>query len=286
MNKEYIYYPYCHEVDKETLPPRVQKLLEVRNMSRVIKKMIIMACNDMEDNLGMIKSIDYLMCKHFFPLEANDIYWEMYHDLVKSLLAEEKKLFFKIGILEKDNVSGDIAKGDMPDLNQLFTRMTLYNFYAGWYSKDKELCEKSAVYLAEQCFDDIVYFMELKDSEDPFADKEEYEKKSYLLEISNWLSMESFDGGYGEAAIDFYDELINSLEKYQVSEEKLSLYNSIEADVISDYKDVIDIVLNRYDVKMEELSEQMDIYEANRRTLEGTVNYLFEIEHMINKLND
>lgn len=281
MIKEYIYYPYVFKVEKKTLPPRVQALFEVKNMSRVIKKMIIMACNDMEDAHDMIKSIDYLICEYFFPLEANDIYWEIHHDLIKSLLEEEKKLFVKIGILEKDDVINKTGKGELPDLNQLFNRMTFYNFFAGWYSKDKELYTKSASYLAEQCFMDIAYFMAVKDSDDPLKDKEDHVKQSYLLEISNWLSMESLDEAYGDAAISFYEELIAFFQRYKVCEEKRELFIRLMNDVIADFKDVLNILLADCDVKMEELTEQVNICEAKTRDYEGILSYLNELRYMI-----
>ena len=101
MTREYIYYPYLFESDLEKFPEKIKKMLSDNmsvhfNMTQTIKKLVFYGRNKIADPQVMIRCIDYFICKFFFPLEANGIYWEMCYDSLGKLLDEERRQFYSL----------------------------------------------------------------------------------------------------------------------------------------------------------------------------------------------
>ena len=267
MTREYVYYPYVFESDQKKFPEQIRKIFEEKmsvqmNMSHIIKKLIFYSRNKIAEPRDMIRCIDYFMYKYFFPLEANSIFWEMHHELVSKLLDEERRQFYSLGYLDKEDLYYEVRYGEEPDLNQMYTRLTLYTFYLAWYSDDREGCIKQCAYLAEECFYDIAHLIDEEEKFDPFRDRKEIDRLRYLDEITNWISMEAEDGKYGDAVIEFYEQYLDFFKKYKTPEKQKTLFDKLWQTAIKDFKDVLIVLVADNDIEMEELQERIDLVSA------------------------
>ena len=267
MTREYVYYPYTFESDPDKFPENIRKMfcennLVQMNLPHIIKKLIFYSRNKIAEPGVMIRCIDYLMYKFFFPLEANSIFWEMHHEVVGRLLDEERRLFYSLGYLDKGDLYYEVRYSEEPDLNQMYTRLSLYTFFLEWYSDNREGCIKQCAYLAEECFYDIAHLIDEEEKFDPFRGREEIDRLRYLEEITNWISMEAEDGKYGDVVIEFYEQYLDFFKKYKTPKKQKPLFDKLWQTVLKDFKDVLIVLVTDNDVQMEELQEKIDLVSA------------------------
>lgn len=285
MTKEYIYDPYVFKSDPNGFPPKIRGLLSdntsvYMNMSYTLKKLAMWSRNELEQPEILIRSIDYFICNFLFPLEAHSVYWEIHHKLIQNLLDEERRLFDSLGYLDKEDLYYQVKYRDEPDLNQMYTRLTLYSFYAAWYSKSLKKCKRISGYLAEECFYDIAHLID-KEEADSTKDMTEDEKIKYLTELTNWISMESDDGRYGEYAIDFYEDLLEFFENYKAGKIEKDLFSKIHSIVLKDYKDVLITLIVNNEEKIERLEEKLGIRTTNNKFYHSLINKCNEILYLM-----
>ncbi len=261
MTKDYIYYPYrcCHKFD--TLPQVIREEMNQMDskhheLPHLIRKIIFVIRNDDISTTDLISTVDYFMCTYLFPLEAKNIYWELYVDMIYMLLKEERLLFDVYGINNKPQALLYAKNTDIPDLNQMYNRLTLYGFIAACY-KDKpteiEKCTSDMVFHFEYEVRHIFDFHELEDTDDVLNMKN---INLYLMEISNWLSAEANDGNYLKQALLFYERVLSGcyMMRYFVTEE---LSAQIKDSIVQDYKDVVEDIIRNIEESICEVNDRL-----------------------------
>lgn len=282
MTKEYIYYPYryCHKLD--ALPETIKEEMKHEDskhqeIPHLIRKIIFSIRNDDISITDLICTVDYFVCVYLFPLESNNIYWELYVDMISMLLEEERLLFKTYGINNKLQALLYAKNTDIPDFNQMYNRLTLYKFIAACYKNNTgeiEKCVSDMVFHFEYEVHHIFDFHELEGANDAPNMKN---INSYLTEISNWLSAEANDGNFLKHALLFYERVLSGfyMMRYFVTEE---LSAPIKDSIVQDYKDVVEDIIRNIKASICEAndqlkreSEELQKYELYKSTIDEKI---------------